>query len=147
MWNWVHVKRLREGDEPSLRKLISIFKPGDETEHHTNQLLGHKDVHLLSAISSEDTIGFLLAYELPRLSTAEKMMFIYELEVTVEHRRKGVGRLLLEAVLTYSHLQGFSKAFVITEESNKAALNLYLSSGGISNHDDDAVIRFDTRSG
>jgi len=147
MWGWVHIKRLRDGDEELLRTLLVAFKPGGQSDYHLQQLLGRNDVHLLVAITNDAPIGFLFGYELPRLSTADKMMFIYELEVAPEHRRKGVGKLLIEAVLNYCHLQGFSKAFVISDESNEAGMKLYQAVGGRRPRSDDAVFKFDTRSG
>ena len=58
------------------------------------------------------------------------MMFIYEVAVVEQLRRRGIGRALIEEVKRLAQEDGCRKMLVATNKSNEAAMALYRSAGG-----------------
>lgn len=56
-------------------------------------------------------------------------MFLYEVGVEARYRHRGVGRALVEALLSLARRRGFEEVFVFTSPSNRAAVGLYLATG------------------
>jgi GNAT superfamily N-acetyltransferase len=57
-------------------------------------------------------------------------VFLYEIGVVEQHRRKGIGRALIEHLIATAKADGCWKMSVPTNRSNKAAMALYRSAGG-----------------
>jgi ribosomal protein S18 acetylase RimI-like enzyme len=58
------------------------------------------------------------------------MMFLYEIGVLEQHRRKGIGRVLVEEVKRFAQERDCRKMFVPTQADNGPALALYRAAGG-----------------
>ena len=56
-------------------------------------------------------------------------MFLYELEIAEEARRRGYGRALVEEVRRLARASGASAMWVTTDEGNEPARRLYATSG------------------
>ena len=132
----VEIKRLGSGDENRARDIVEAFYADGA---FNEDFLSNESNYLLAAYADGEFAGFLYAYELARLERSEPMMFLYSIDVLSEYRRKGVGKKLVEALRAVCAERGFMKMFVITGESNEAAVNLYESVGGNRRADDDAV--------
>ena len=72
-----------------------------------------------------EVAGFAFGYLLPRRHGNATQMFVYELGVEEAHRRQGIARRLMEALL-----DGQEESFVLTEPDNEAANAVYRSLGG-----------------
>lgn len=71
------------------------------------------------------------------------MMFIYEIGVRDDHRRRGVGRALVAELKRICSEARISRAFVITNEHNQTAMAFYRSLGATRDATDEAVFDFD----
>lgn len=69
-----------------------------------------------------------------------------EIEVAPTHKRKGVGRLLLEALFERGHSLGCGTAWVLTETSNTPARLFYAAVGGRESPEPVVMIEFDLAS-
>ena len=83
----VTIRRLRAGDEEVVRRLA--------TRSPRSELLADDATIFLAAFDGADSIGFTLAYELPRRHGDRSLLFVYEVEVAEAHRRRGIGTALL----------------------------------------------------
>src|SRR5699024_8565482 len=57
-------------------------------------------------------------------------LWVNEVGVAPTHRRRGVGRQLLEAMLTHARALGCREAWGLTDVGSRAARRLYAAAGG-----------------
>lgn len=99
----IEVRRLGVGDEELLRRLSvedARFEEGGaapraRTPHTVESARAFLSVETsvqLAALDRGEPVGQILAYELIRRHGDGKMMFIYEVGVRDDYRRRGVGR-------------------------------------------------------
>ena len=88
------VRRLGPGDEQVVERLAEQSPPARVTE-----LLADERTILLAAFEDEgpEPIGFVLAHELVRRHGDPSQLFVYEVGVAPEARRRGVATELLRA--------------------------------------------------
>ena len=72
-------------------------------------------------------------------------LWINEVGVADSHRRRGIGRSLLDALLEEGRSLGCVEAWVLTERSNGPAMALYASTGGVEGPRDTVMVSFDLR--
>jgi len=70
------------------------------------------------------------------------MVFIYEIEVTVDHQRRGIGTALIEAIRDIAVTNGMARAFVITTYSKSGAIAFFQHTGAEILDGDDVVLRY-----
>lgn len=89
------------------------------------------DDHVIAigAFVDGDLVGGAWGHRLAR-PDGLPMALLYELEVEDEHRRKGLGRAMVEAFRERARAQGCGSCWVITEASNRSATGTYQSAGG-----------------
>jgi ribosomal protein S18 acetylase RimI-like enzyme len=56
-------------------------------------------------------------------------MFLYELSVHADHRRRGIGKALVESLAALASARGCYGMWVGTEPDNAAALATYVAAG------------------
>lgn len=91
--------------------------------------------HLLLAYAGAQPVGFVSGVEMTHPDKGTEM-FLYELAVDEDHRRRGIGRALVEALAALARTKGCYDVWVLTEEENEAAVATYRRAGGLapSNH-------------
>lgn len=100
--------------------------------------LARSDHHLLLALNSENqAIGFVSGVEM-RHPDKPPEMFINELGVATDWRRKGIARELVCALANIARTNGAYSLWTATEPDNVAALATYRSVGALT--DETAVM-------
>lgn len=84
---------------------------------------------MIVAAEDGEPIGFAVAYLLDRINENHRMALFYEIEVAEAHRRRGVGRAMIETLKSMCGAEGVAKMWVQTSPSNEAAVALYPSTG------------------
>ena len=92
-------------------------------------LLADPGFVLLAASKNNEPVAYLHASLMGRLD-GRLMMLIYEVSVTGDERRKGIGRSLLSSALSIAQGAGATRCWLLTESDNAAAIGLYESMGG-----------------
>jgi len=82
------------------------------------------------ALEAQEPVGFLRGTVLRQIHTERPQMFLYEIGVAPAHRRQGIGRSLIRALIAHCQDRGFDEIFVLTDPANSAAVSLYQSTGG-----------------
>jgi ribosomal protein S18 acetylase RimI-like enzyme len=136
----VTVRRLGPGDEHVLERLAEQGPPA-----RAGELLADERTLLLAAFEGDDSepVGVVLAYELLRRHGDPSRLFVYEVGVAPTARRRGVATELLRELARIARERGIRHGFVLTNEANEAAMELYQSLGGVRPNPDDVLFDFD----
>ena len=94
---------------------------------------------MLAAYVGKDLAGYAWAFVLRHPDRRRPAMFLYSLEVIRPFRRKGVGKALIRKLKERARRRRCFEIFVLTEQSNRAAMALYRTTGGRREHRDDVM--------
>ena len=136
------VRPLGPGDEAVLRGLALDGQRYEEAgsveadevpleSADASAFLSDDRTHLLVAFADGEPVGFVVVNELLHRHTFTRLLLVYDIGVAVEHRRRGVGRDLLDAVRALAVERGIPEGFVLSEATNTAAMALYAVAGGV----------------
>jgi aminoglycoside 3-N-acetyltransferase I len=146
------LRRLRSADVLLLRKLNALFgaafadpetytaEPPSDT--YLEGLLEKDHVVTLVALAGEEVMGGLVAYELDKFERARRELYIYDLAVGAEHRRRGVATALIERLREIAALRGAWVVYVQADHGDDPAIALYEKLGAR-----EEVLHFDIRVG
>ncbi len=133
----MQIRRLVEGEEEAACQLIGQVKFAiDEVTDVSldpadmGALLADDRAYLLAAYVDDKPVGLVYGYRFPRLDGPRPMVFLYEVGVLAQYRRRGIGRALVEELKRFARESDCRKMFVPTQASNEAAMALYRSAGG-----------------
>ncbi len=124
MW----VTRIGRGGVTKLLRASSLFDVRPSVRAARSYLSNPDNVFFL-ATENGLPLGFLRGTALQQVRSERLQMFLYEIGVATGHRRRGVGRALIGALLSYCRSRSFQEVFVLTDPANAAAVRLYRSTG------------------
>jgi aminoglycoside 3-N-acetyltransferase I len=129
------IKQLWSGDVDAARELIRVFgevfddaesrrypTPRDE---YLRSILTNSRFIVLVALREERVIGGLTAHILDRFGQELREIYIYDLAVQAEHRRKRVATNLLSNLRQIAVSLGINTTYVQSDISDDAAVALY----------------------
>ncbi|MEW5251016.1 AAC(3)-I family aminoglycoside N-acetyltransferase [Microbulbifer discodermiae] len=122
----------REFDD---HKTYCDSRPGRE---YLGSLLSSSSFIALGAIDGDKLVGGLVAYELRKFEQQRSEIYIYDLTVSSEHRRKGIATALIEALKPIAKKLGAWIIFVQADCVDNPAVNLYSKLG-----EKEEVLHFD----
>ena len=99
------------------------------SDAYLTALLGKPHFIALAALHGPDVIGGLAAYELEKFERARSEVYIYDLAVRQDHRRKGVATGLIRALGRIARERGAYVMFVQADQGDEPAIRLYESLG------------------
>jgi aminoglycoside 3-N-acetyltransferase I len=134
------IMRLTNDEWEKARASIMLFWDTVPSQETIVKFLNNSQNIMLSAELEKSLVGLLIGYILERWDKDEPMLFLYSIDVAETYRRKGIGTALIEAAKKLGRAQSCSEAFVFTNASNLAAMQLYQSTGGKRSHPDDVVM-------
>jgi aminoglycoside 3-N-acetyltransferase I len=132
------IARLVAGDEPAAGKLFATMADVFEEKHealsdaYVAKLLARDDLWVLAATYSDEIVGGLTAHSLPMTRSESREIFIYDIAVRADHRRRGVGRLLMTHLAGLAAAQGIHDWFVPADDEDAHALEFYRALGGVA---------------
>lgn len=101
------------------------FKRPDQT--HLKSLLNKETFFAVTAKTEHKIIAGLTVYVLDQYYSEKPLAYIYDLAVSVEYQRKGVGRKLIEFTNEYCKENGFEEVFVQADKVDDYAIDFYRS--------------------
>jgi aminoglycoside 6'-N-acetyltransferase I len=100
--------------------------------------------HLAVAVDAGQVVGMATGVHYVH-PDKEPELWINEVGVAPTHQKQGLGRRLLEALLTLGHRLGCTQAWVLTERGNAPAMRLYESCGGKESPHETVIFEFPLR--
>ncbi|RUL78215.1 AAC(3)-I family aminoglycoside N-acetyltransferase [Dyella choica] len=126
-------------DVELFRKLLTLMGSAfDEVDTYTSaqprtaylrKLLDSGQFIALAALEGESVIGGLAAYELVKFERERSEIYIYDLAVASEHRRKGVATALIEQLKAIALARGAYVIYVQADPPDEPAVALYTKLG------------------
>jgi ribosomal protein S18 acetylase RimI-like enzyme len=125
----IEIKVLHSGDDCILMNVAAgVFdKPIDP--ELTKEFLEDPRHHIAVAIDDGLVVAFASGVHFIHPDKPPEM-WINEVGVAPTHRRRGLGKAVLTALLGVGHIHHCAAAWVLTDRSNAAAMALYMSVGG-----------------
>lgn len=134
------IRRLASSDLPQMRRLNDLFgrafddaatyggtPPDDAYLRHT---LGKEHVIVLVAAEDDEAVlGGLVAYELDKLESRRREIYVYDLAVDAGHRRRGIATALIRALAALARTRGVWTIFVQADHGDEPAIALYGKAG------------------
>lgn len=133
------LRRLCGGDMDLARRLNSMFGTAFEeagtyegeppSAAYLAELLAKPHVIALVALSGNEVVGGLVAYEMDKLERARREVYIYDLAVADGHRRRGIATALIELCRDIAGQRGAWVIFVQADRGDAPAVALYEKMG------------------
>jgi aminoglycoside 3-N-acetyltransferase I len=137
--NEVTVMRLSQGDAALAERLNTLFgevfedpasyHDGRPTHEYLDQLLAKDDMMTLVALADGELVGGLVAYELSKLESDRREVYIYDLAVRATHRRQGIATRLIGELRQIAQARGAWVIYVQADYGDDPALALYRKLG------------------
>lgn len=132
-------KSLSQTDLGAMRELIYLFSKAFEdpenyaskkpTDDYLSRLLKKEDFIALVALAKGKIVGGLAAYVLNKFEQERSEVYIYDLAVDKNHRRKGVATQLINALKPIAKNKGAWVIYVQADVGDEPAIKLYESLG------------------
>ncbi len=132
-------KTLTGADVPLFKHLLRVFgeafaepstyQSAVPSDRYLQDLLGQQHFIALIALDGDTVVGGLVAYELQKFEQARKELYIYDLAVLAEHRRKGIATSLIRELQRVAQARGVYVIFVQADPGDTPAIRLYESLG------------------
>lgn len=132
-------KLLSSSDATLLKALLKVFaeafKEPDTyqgavpSDQYLSNLLGKEHFITLVALHGKSVVGGLTAYELKKFEQERSEIYIYDLAVTKEHRRKGIATHLIQELRRVAGKRGAYIIYVQADLEDIPAQQLYESLG------------------
>jgi ribosomal protein S18 acetylase RimI-like enzyme len=96
--------------------------------------------YLFLALEGERVIGSLFGYALVHPPIRKPQFLLYEIDVRSQSRRRGIGKALVQAFISAARAAGAFEVWVITNQSNTAAMAMYAACGLRRENPDDVML-------
>ena len=130
---------LAPSDLASMKNLLRVFGEAFEDletyqgavppDDYLQSLLAAPHFLVVVARHGDEVIGGLAAYELQKFERDRREIYIYDLAVATEHRRKGVATGLIARLQRIARERGAYVIFVQADRGDAPAIALYESLG------------------
>jgi ribosomal protein S18 acetylase RimI-like enzyme len=104
------------------------------------EFLANPRNYLMLALEEEKVIGSLYGYSLQHPYRREPQFFLYGIDVRPEYRKRKIGSALVDEFIMEAKMADASEVWLLTNESNRAALAMYAHSGLKRSHMDDVML-------
>jgi ribosomal protein S18 acetylase RimI-like enzyme len=96
--------------------------------------------YLFLALEDERVAGSLFGYSLVHPPMRESQFLLYEIDVRPQSRGRGIGKALVKAFISEARTAGAFEVWVITNQSNAAAMAMYAACGLRRENLDDVML-------
>lgn len=132
----VVVRRAVSGDEALWRRAVDALVPEADrdgrlaSEDHIATALADPRCYLNLALEDGEPVGILSGYRFPDVGAGGYLVYLYDIEVKADHRRRGIGSDLVDALVAACEDDGVRMIWAGTDIENRAARRTFESTGG-----------------
>jgi ribosomal protein S18 acetylase RimI-like enzyme len=128
----MHTQKLTISDLSTLRFISEYLIDGDEKPsfEHLSKLLEDDRTYIFAAIDDDTVIGYAVAYRFPSLYETAQLAYLYDIEVVEAFRKKGAGKMLVNAVREKLKAEGVTEIWLGTGTDNAGGQALFAATGG-----------------
>jgi ribosomal protein S18 acetylase RimI-like enzyme len=131
----IEIKVLQRGDECVLMNVAAEVFDNPIDAELTREFLEDARHHIAVAIDDSLVVGFASGVHYVHPDKPPEL-WINEVALAPTHRRRGLGKAVLNALLDVGRTHRCNVAWVLTDRTNVAAMALYSSVGGAEGADD-----------
>lgn len=131
----MRIHRLTSGEEDLWSKAVAVIVAEENREgplasqREVAQALADLRCYLFVAEEDADPVGLLSAYRFPDVVTGGELVYLYDIEVRVDHRRKGVGATLIRSLAECCQRDRVRRIWAGTDVTNMAARRTFEATG------------------
>jgi aminoglycoside 3-N-acetyltransferase I len=132
-------KQLCAEDVQALKQLLRVFGEAfDDMDSYQSavprddnlqSLLMNRGFIVLVALAGDGVVGGLAAYVLEKFEQERREIYIYDLAVAKQHRRRGIATKLINYLRQIARRRGAYVIYVQADRTDDAAIQLYESLG------------------
>jgi len=132
-------RQLSSSDVALLKNLLQVFgqafhdvptyQEAIPSDAYLQALLAKPHFIALVAMHGDQAVGGLAAYELDKFERERREIYIYDLAVAAEHRRKGLATHLIKELQRIAKTRQAYVIFVQADPEDEPAIHLYASFG------------------
>jgi len=130
----IEIKVLRRGDDSILKSVAAEVFDNPIDADLTREFLEDPRHHIAVAIDDGLVVGFASAVHYIHPDKRPEL-WINEIGLAPTHRRRGLGKAVLNALFEVGRAHNCTVAWVLTDRSNVSAVALYSSVGGTEGAD------------
>jgi aminoglycoside 3-N-acetyltransferase I len=108
---------------------VSIYQDAVPSDAYLQSLLAKPHFIVLVAKYGDQVVGGLAAYELEKFERNRREIYIYDLAVAEDHRRKGLATNLIKELQRIAKTRNAYVIFVQADPEDEPAIRLYESFG------------------
>lgn len=127
----MEIKKLKSGCLTEFKSLIDIFRvvfENDEpaaSDELLEKLLSNPNFFVFVVLLNNEVVGGLTIYVLHRYFGTKPIAYIYDVGVSPEFQRQGLGKALIAEVCNFCKKNGFEDAYVEAESDDIDAVSFY----------------------
>lgn len=135
----MEIRALSPSDLPEMRGMLTLFgrafeEPGtyidnQPTDPYLSKLLASDAFIAIAALDESKVVGGLAAYMLPKFEQERSEVYIYDLAVSEEYRRRGIATAMIESLKSISAARGAWVIYVQADYGDEPAIQLYTKLG------------------
>ncbi len=127
----VSIRRLGTEDATILSGAVrALVKPdGAAGASHLSKALSDRGCFFIVGLEGDDAVGYLSAFRFPSVEEDGDLVYLYDLVVREDRRRRGIARRLIEALVRACRADGVVRIWAGTSGDNRPAQALFAATG------------------
>lgn len=131
----MEIRRLQGNDYALLASAIQALIPEDErkgsvaSDAHLKRALENPACYFIVCLVDSTPVGYLSAFSFPAIDDDCSQVYLYDIVVDEQHRRKGIGSGMIEALKRQCKKDGADHIWVGTSLENEAAQRTFEGTG------------------
>jgi ribosomal protein S18 acetylase RimI-like enzyme len=131
----MEIRRLQGSDYALLASAIQALIPEDErdggvaSDAHLKRALENPACYFIVCLTDATPVGYLSAFSFPAIDDDCSQVYLYDIVVDEQHRRKGIGSRMIEELKRQCKEDGADHIWVGTSLDNEAAQKTFEGTG------------------